>query len=273
MDSTNRLLNVALGLTLLASASFGYSWGVIGHKIVGEIADRHLTAQTKKKIRTIFGKATLADMAVWADEIKSEPGKWKHTFPWHYVSIDDRYTVHNYPKSDAGDVIVAMTAIRKNLADIGKLPKDEQMQNLAFYVHFMGDIHQPLHVGRTMDRGANRILTNFFGEYLNLHVVWDTTLIESKKLSFSEYADYLDRDEVRSEFLETELVDGGPLDWAAESKEARGKVYDFDVEPRQQYINLPTLKWQYRYATLPIIEDRLRIAGYRLAEELNTLLR
>lgn len=268
----NPFLTLALTLTsALAISSAGYGWGIIGHKVVGEIADRHLSPAAQKQVRAIFGKATLADMAVWADEIKSDPENWSYTYPWHWVSIDDKYSVHDYPKSAKGDVIVAMTSIRGYLENLDRLSDDERRNYLAFYVHFMGDIHQPLHVGRTLDQGGNRILTNFFSEYVNLHVIWDTTLIETKKLSYSEYADYLDRPEHR--YLLRNMVKTGPLDWAAESKALRSGVYDFDVEVRQRYLNLPFLKWQYRYANLPTIEERLRIAGYRLAWELNDLFK
>lgn len=269
--TTPRNLTSLLLLSILSLApGQGLAWGIIGHKIVGEIASRHLTPAAQQQVRAIFGKATLADKAVWADEIKSEP-EWKETYPWHWVSIDDKYTVNDYPKSPKGDVIVAMTTIRGYLENLDQLTADEQKNYLAFYVHFMGDIHQPLHVGRTLDQGANRILSMFFGEYLNLHVIWDTTLIETKKLSYTEYADYLDRAKYHDIFDRMER--SGPLQWAAESKALRSQVYDFDVEVRQRYLNLPILKWQYRHANLPTIEDRLRIAGYRLAWELNDIFR
>ena len=70
--------------------------------------------------------------------------------------------------------------------------RESKQEALRFLVHFVGDIHQPLHVGRRADRGGNSIPVTLFGQETNLHSVWDTGLVDSEKLSFSEFAAFID---------------------------------------------------------------------------------
>ena len=128
-------------------------------------------------------------------------------------------------------------------------------------MHLVGDVHQPLHVGRGTDRGGNSIRVEWFGESKNLHSVWDSNLIESQKLSFSEYAGFIDAK------VSVEVEPPGKPDiirWVNESISHRDAVYE---EPA------PGSGGTYRYIfqKKPLLETRLKQAGVRLAQTLNDI--
>ncbi len=114
---------------------------------------------------------------------------------------------------------------------------------LAFYVHFIGDIHQPLHVGKRDDRGGNSIGVSWFKKPSNLHKVWDESLIGSLNLNFTELSTFLNR---MTEEEKKQYSESTHLDWAKESKAIRSKVYDFGFQRKPFYNNVkevPSLGW------------------------------
>lgn len=142
---------------------------------------------------------------------------------------------------------------------------------LAFYVHFIGDIHQPLHVGRRGDFGGNKIEVTWFEEDTNSHKVWDELLIESMELSFTEFATFLNR---LPEDDKDKYRGSNYLDWAKESKDIRPQVYDFGTQRKAYYLNVvesPVLSWDYRSKNLPLIREQLTKGGIRFAEKLNDI--
>src|SRR5712692_3364115 len=78
-------------LALLATTSVAYPWGANGHRMVGRIAENHLSKRAALQIKTLMGRETLAEASTWPDEVRSDPA-WKQAAPWHYVSIDDSET-------------------------------------------------------------------------------------------------------------------------------------------------------------------------------------
>lgn len=204
----------------------------------------------------LIGPETLAEVGTWADEIRSDP-VWKHADPWHYVNVDDGQTYAATPKNPKGDILEALARFEQVLRDpaAGRPAKGEA---LRFLVHFLGDLHQPLHVGRAGDRGGNEIKVLWFGEPSNLHRVWDDGLIESEQLSFTEWVRFLDR--VSPEQIRAWQA-GGYHDWAAESMAVRAQVYDFEGASGEP----PELGYRYAWRNLPLVKQRLLQAGVRLA--------
>jgi hypothetical protein len=127
-------------------------------------------------------------------------------------------------------------------------------------VHFLADLHQPLHVGLEEDRGGNMIKVKWFKTDTNLHTVWDEEIIDFEKLSFTEYSTYLNH---FSKEEKKEWEKGQYVDWAKESQDLRPKVYDM---PENK-----SLSYEYGYKTKPIVEQRLKQGGLRLALVLNHL--
>lgn len=236
------------------------AWGKIGHRIVGEVAERNIDAKTKKAIQELLVNDDLARASTWADEIRSEPKVWGYSFPWHYVSIPDGKSYFDQKRVREGDVIEALFRLEDVIRD-SKLPKEERVKALRFYVHFLGDLHQPLHVGRADDLGGNRIKLGWFKRDANLHSIWDEDLIKFEELSYTEYSTWLNK---YTEDEKKNWVKGTYLDWAKESQDLREKVYDTKTE---------NLSYEYHYAVKKIYEERLKQGGLRLAYMLNKIFK
>ncbi len=287
MKDTAALL-LALGMTVAAGTSTAFGWSQNGHRVTAEIAERNLTPAAKAAVGKILGPETLAEISIWADDIRSD-NSWDFAEPWHYISIDDDEAWEGLAREPegVGDVLRILETLEKFLRDreaktitlsgkMGRLGSElsktvTKRDALAFYVHFVGDVHQPLHVGRREDQGGNKIKVQWFGEDTNLHKVWDEMLIASTDLSFTELATTLNKvpDEARREWTKSSY-----LDWAKESKEVRAKVYGFE-QPRDRYFlnvfPVPALSYEYRHEALPIVRERLAQGGLRLAAKLNAI--
>ena len=245
----------AVAALLLLAPAPALAWGATGHRVVGRVAERHLTDEAAREVAAILGPESLAQAATWADDIRSDP-LWRQAPPWHYISIDDAETLESTARAPEGDVVEAIERFTAVLADRGA-PRERRAEALRFVVHFVGDVHQPLHVGRRADRGGNDVRLTWHGEPANLHSVWDSLMIDSDGLSFSELAEFIDHPTL----LELEAWQAAPLaEWVRESKALRGRVYD---------IGDGRLGYQYSYRYLPLVKQRLLQAGVRLAGLLN----
>jgi hypothetical protein len=247
--------SLALALALPPAAAL--AWGPTGHRVVGRIAERHLSAATARGVAAILGSESLVGAATWPDEIRSDPA-WDRAKPWHFISLDDNETYETAPKSPGGDVVEAIGrfthVLQDPMAEAGK-----KAEALRFLVHFVGDVHQPLHVGRRADVGGNAIEVAWFNESTNLHAVWDEKIIESEKLSFSELAELIDHP-TQTEIKAWQAAD--VLDWVRESMAVRPRVYE---------IGDKKLGYLYAYQNGPLVRRRLLQAGVRLAGVLNSL--
>ncbi|WP_020407509.1 S1/P1 nuclease [Hahella ganghwensis] len=248
------------GMLLLSLPAL--SFGPNGHRIVARIAEDHLSPEAKAAIFKITEGRHLAQSATWPDEIRSDSG-WDFAKPWHFVSIDDDESFDDYEHSDKGDILIALQKFESILAE-KKVNQTEMWRALAFYIHFVGDIHQPLHVGRRDDYGGNKVRVKWFGRKTNLHSVWDSSLIENEQLSFREYASFLDN--VTSSQIR-EWQSSTYRDWATESKSVRKQVYDLGNSSSED----PSLSYEYAYKNKALIDDCLVKDGIRLAGKLNSL--
>lgn len=249
-----------LVLLLLPALSFG--WGKNGHRVIGQIAENHLSPKAAAAIRALLGHESLAEASNWADEIRSDPS-WKRADPWHYVNIPDGQTYAEMEKNPAGDILVALKNCEATLRNPAA-PKQEKIEALRFLVHFIGDLHQPLHAGKRDDLGGNRVTVHWFRsvEATNLHSVWDDLLIEQEKLSFTEWTRFLDHP--TAEQLK-EWQSTGFETWMEESYKLRDRCYDFKQ-------GMP-LSYDYVYKSMPIVKQRLLQGGVRLAGTLNSIFK
>jgi len=253
-------------------AVFALVWGANGHRITAEIAQRYLTEATRTALEALIGDTSLAQVSTWADGIRSNPA-WRYAARWHYITIDD--SLARYPtgqeryeaatEQSQGNVIEAI----KYFEGVLKQPGDRATRAIAlkFLVHFIGDLHQPLHVGRGADRGGNSIRVRWFGESRNLHSVWDGGIIASENLSFSEFVDFIDH--VPEDTLAAWQA-STCIDWMNESFALRDQVYDFGNQSEQaDQEGGPNLGYAYVYDTMPTLMQRLAQGGIRLAGLLN----
>lgn len=249
---------IILIIFLFQTSHLTYGWGQTGHRITGEIAERYLTRKAKKKIRKIIGNQSLAIISTWMDEVRNDPN-YNHTHDWHWVTIPDGLTYEQSEKNPNGDIIESIERLFKVLKE--RKQSDSAIRDaLLMMVHLVGDIHQPLHVGKGDDRGGNDVRVMWFGRTSNLHRVWDSEMIDSYKLSYTEYADAICRKYSHSE---RQWISTDPRLWAQESIGVREIVYDFDRD-------LP-LGFEYHHRMRELYELRLFQAGIRLASVLNQL--
>ncbi len=238
-----------LALTVQSVGAFGPT----GHRVVGRIAENHLTGAAREGTRALLGNKSLALVSTWADEIRSDPA-WAHASSWHWVTIEDGERYDSSRKNPDGDVIVKLEEFIAKLRD----PTTSQRRRataLKWIVHLVGDIHQPLHVGRGADRGGNGIAAEWHGEETNMHRVWDSAMIDSTRLSYTELADFTD---VASDEQVRIWQASTVTDWAEESMVHRSAVY-----------SVPDNAYTYSYRHLPLVRERLLKAGIRLAGILN----
>ena len=252
------MYRMATGVVLLLLVSSPvHAWGPNGHRAVGRIAMHHLSEEAARAVECLIGPEGLDQVSTWPDEIRSDPN-WKKAEPWHFISIDDAETLETTARNPDGDVLEAMERFTAVLRD-PQANRQAKQEALKFLVHFVGDVHQPLHAGRRADRGGNGVEVTWFGEKTNLHAVWDTHLVENEKLSFSELAAFLDhptQEEIRTWQSATFA------DWIRESKAAREQVYK---------IGDGKLGFLYAFQNVPLVKRRLVQAGVRLAGLLNSV--
>ena len=277
-----RIIKIGFSFVALLVSHQVFAWGLIGHRVVAEIAERHLSSRAKAQVKILLGAQSLADISSWADDLRSDPAK-DFLKPMHYVSVPDGSTYEESPKDPQGDVIVAIKKYTAQLKD-KKASRETRAEALKLLVHFVGDIHQPLHVGRAEDRGGNSVQVFFFGQPSNLHSVWDDGVIDSMKLGYTEWVTSLDRAIAKDiKAWQSHSVE----DWARESAGLRPLVYNFSplypaklnestpsfaAEEKDEKSKLPKLSYDYRLRALPIIQVRLMQAGIRLAGVLNSSL-
>ena len=234
-------------------------FGKIGHRAIAQIAERHLSARARAAVKAILGNESLAEVSTYADEIRSDP-KFDYAKSWHYVNIDDGKTYETAPRNPSGDAIESIQRFTKTLQST-TAKAEERVFALKWLVHLVGDIHQPLHVGRADDRGGNKIRCTWFGKNTNVHIVWDSKIIESTKLSYSEFAKVCDKATAEQT---KEWQNSTVLDWANESFKLRTQAYKPPISTTQG-------SYRYSYDNLPIVKRRVNQAGIRLAGLLNEI--
>ena len=163
---------------------------------------------------------------------------------------------------EEGDALSALARFTRTVRD-PNASREEKARALKFIVHIVGDVHQPLHAGNGEDRGGNDVKVRWFGDETNLHSVWDSRLIDSRSLSYTEYARWLGRDIDPRETIAWWTAN--PQVWIAESTAIRDRIYPTPTEANTN------LGYAYQYEHLNTAESRLQQGGIRLAAYLETV--
>jgi hypothetical protein len=238
-----------------------FSWGVIGHRTVGEIAQQHLSKKAKKELRKLIGKETLAWWSNWPDFIKSD-STWNHASPWHYVDLPGHLSkekfIEDLKKLPGKNLYTQIQAMLTDLTN-KSLPAEQRRIALYFLIHLVGDLHQPLHVGREEDAGGNKVVVYWFDKKTNLHSLWDNMLIEFQQYSYTEYARLLDiREPEQVKAWQSASLD----DWFYESHVLADSIYD--ATPNES-----KLGYKYNFQFQKMLNEQLLKGGVRLAALLN----
>jgi hypothetical protein len=239
------------------------AWGLLGHRIVGQIAESYLTPAAKKEIIKILGHESIAMSSNYADFIRSDTF-FNYLSPWHYINIKSGLTyseVLALLKNDtAVDAYTRMNFLAKQLKN-KQLLKDKKILYLKLLIHIVGDIHQPLHAGRPEDLGGNRINVLWFNAPANLHQVWDSKLIDFQQLSYTEYTKAINH----TTKVQRILWQAQPIsEWIWESYQWAEKIYA-DIKPDEK------LSYLYNFKYIQILERQLLKGGVHLAGLLNQI--
>lgn len=248
----------ALLFSFVFSAQTQARWGQIGHYVTGYVAESYLDDDVRAKVADVLGDITLPRACVWMDDVRSDSA-FDYTRTWHWATILDGKTYEETEQEPTGDVISASEEMIASLKS-GTLSPEQERINLKLLIHMIGDMHMPLHVGNGTDRGGNQVRVQWMGDNSNLHRVWDSDIINSLQMSYTELAREVD-------FMDAETVamwqSGTVRDWAGESVLYRDDVYDLPDDMR--------LGYEYRYYKKDIIFLRLAQAGVRIAGVLNEI--
>ena len=314
----NRLLLVLLPFLFAAIPIQVQAWGCEGHEIVALIAMKHLQPQvasqvnailaaspvspTLKRYCRILGLPAMAEVASWADDVRSEQ---PDTAPYHFIDIPLNATRDTYDITQVCHQTCVVDVIGKFAQQL-KTSTDPKARAdaLRFIIHFVGDIHQPLHDETNGDRGGNCVPVEYEEEdprqtnrehedyFPNLHAVWDTDIIQTMlarhDMTLEEFAEFLNQ---RYQPRMPRWNSGQPIDWAWEGHDAAIAAYralpanvprDANVQVNSCADNNHVgvrmadlhimLGERYDNVSSPIVEEQLTKAGVRLAALLNTTL-
>ncbi|MDE2308814.1 MAG: S1/P1 nuclease [Xanthomonadaceae bacterium] len=266
--SVTRRLAALLACLVVAPAQ---AWGPLGHRVVAALAQRQLNPAAEAQVERLLAAdhtRALADVANWPDQLRDDPAQqalWERTRRLHYVDLHGRGCDYRPPR-DCRDGLCVVGGLQHYVAVLGDpaQPLAARREALKFVVHLVADVHQPLHAGYRDDRGGNTFQVRMDGKGSNLHRVWDSGLLATRGLGWQAYAKAL---AARGPVPLPPAIApfGNPYaQWAEESCRitAEPGFYPSGHRIGQAYVD----------AELPVAELRLRQAGRRLAQVLNTAL-
>jgi len=303
---------------VLFCPSHAWAWGCEGHQVIAYIAEHELTPTALSQADTLLnsiaidihrnctvspGTTPMSDAATWADDVRFIRSK---TAPWHFIDVPLDHAGEDPMQWCNNDCV--LSALKNQLAilrDDSAGESTERVEALRFIIHFVGDVHQPLHAATDADRGGNCDPVTFDrkphasrGSYSpELHGIWDTQMV-------AELGDKSQVDDAQSlaQLLDKEITDSErgswnnstPTDWAIEStKFAVSTAYvgltkaNGAMATASDFVNsevnmkcVPVVEARiaamgvnandnYRDAAEAVIEQRLKQAGVRLAKLLN----
>jgi hypothetical protein len=306
-----------LRLFILLAISFlgtvpAWAWGCKGHQTVALIAEKQLTPEARQFVEKLLsenpadpqlkrycGNATrdlMADASTWADDVRPDVKNG----PWHYIDIPrgaSRGSLEPYCGSEG--------CVTKAIADQLAILKDKTAEPrlranaLRYVIHFVGDLHMPLHATTNNDEGGNCVPVRYLrrsprenhNSYTpNLHAIWDTAIVERdmEGAEPAEYAEHLAQ-VFAADFPKWQAAGIHLDDWAWESYGFAEKVVYGELAPKvpvetpatvhsctdannigQRMLSLHLVAGEsYQEAAAPVVEERIAQAGVRLALILN----
>ena len=241
-------------------SAFANDWGKTGHRTTGAVAEQYLNKKARKAIAKLLDGESLALVSTFADEIKSDTLYRKYG-PKHYVNIPFDSTYEEHPKSERGDIIEAIDTCIATLKSKTATKEDKAFQ-LRLLIHFIGDLHQPLHTGLSEDKGGNDFQVQWFRNGTNLHRVWDSQMIDSYGMSYTELASNMP---VLTRKQRKAMGSGTHRDWL---KDSRVLVKDIYANTKKG----EKLSYRYMYQYFYKLRVQLQKGGVRLAALLNEVL-
>ena len=253
-----------LSLILVLLPTAVQAWGGQGHQVVANLAQVQLSAKAKRAVERLLALEpgqTLASISTWADEHRSPA-----TAAWHYVNFPKNSCSYSAER-DCPDGQCVVAAIDRQRDILASTATDEvRLRALKYLVHLVADVHQPLHAGYGEDRGGNSYQLQAFMRGTNLHAFWDSGLIRA-----------LDQD---TEVMTTRLASSNASPARRQELERAGGTFNAAqaAEESCRIVGQPgfypgrLVDQAYVQRFTPIMEQRLQMAGARLAGLINLAL-
>jgi uncharacterized coiled-coil protein SlyX len=227
---------------------------------VARLAAARLTPAAAARVAEILGpNVSLPSIASWADEVRRSRAA---TAPWHYIDIpiDKPHMDLNRDCPGGNCVIVKIEEFEHTIAD-PSVTAEQRQEALKFLVHFIGDMHQPLHCSDNKDKGGNDVKLEFDGRPTNLHSLWDSGMIGKLGTEDALFAE-LNQDLAKHE---KKMAKGDVRDWAEQSHKLGQKIVYGKLS------TAPPIKVDAAYEQIadPIVKQQIERAGARLAKVLN----
>ena len=257
-------LALLVATVLIASARPGLAWGPEGHKTVAILASRYMRPATRSQVRELLGSETIENASLWADSIAHSTRT--ETAPWHYIDIPLRETSMDLNRDcPQGQCLLVKTQELLAVLANSRSGHHQRREALEFLLHFVADLHQPLHCEDNQDKGGNAQQVIFEGHPDNLHWVWDTGLVQEINPDAQSLAVMLDHAITERDRAAWER--GTLQDWVMESHRLAQTVAYAGLRG-----GMPTLDPGYDQRAEAVIGVQLEKASVRLARLLNERL-
>ncbi len=280
------MVRFLLPLLLLVTPAPSLAWWEYGHEVVARIAWLEVRPETRRAMERLLAQsarletptcpaATIEQASVWADCIKTLDDRFSYASSWHYQNVDVCRPFETEAACKDGNCVSAQIERNAKLLADRSLPVRERVMALAFLVHFVGDLHQPLHAGDRGDLGGNRLRVSYgiIEGRTNLHLAWDGYLAERAISTPMGEARGLLAETAEPEKARMRL--GDVNDWAMEAWAAsRDHAYagvlgdPCGPVPAER----PVIREESTRALIPVVRDLVTKGGLRLARMLDEAL-
>lgn len=270
------------------------AWGPIGHATVAALAQSRLSREANAMVTKLLNGQSMASVASWADDVRPQP-EWSWSAPLHYLNTPDQKCSYQYTR-DCVDGNLKGYCVAGAIANFTSQITANDVtadQALKFVIHFVGDIHQPLHCGFDGDEGGNLVNITYFGQQERLHAIWDTNMIDTMLDRF-----YNGKSDGWLKDLQKRVASGGEwsqnaTQWAkcddSTTQNCITPIADESIQAACEYsyqcqsqgsapchsegvLTQPALADAYFNASYPVINQRIAQGGVRLAAFLNRLV-
>lgn len=276
----NRWARLLFGAALALVAPKARAWGDDGHRVVGELAWRHLSPSAQAAVAEALtepGYESLAEAATWPDTYARRLPEYDPMKPFHYVNVDAQAPSYQRERDCAsGCIVTALTQLIALLAaEEPPASPPERRREIYWVAHLMGDIHQPLHIAHPDAKGGTATMLRFFEvpDKRSAHWIWDFGLIERRPASTPAVAS--DQPEYRAiaDELDRELTPAQAR--AFQRVTAPDLIANEGLLLSRKYAFLTShdhVDAEYEETRWPIVRTQLQKAGVRLAAVLERAL-
>ena len=268
------LLRLAALLTFAFASTPALAWWDYGHRTVARIAWIEVSPHTRAEMSRLMAQsrlletpecpaANVADLSVWPDCIKRYRDRFSYAYSWHFADVDICRPFDLRAACRDHDCVTDQIERNLRLIRDHRGPVRERLMALAFLVHFVGDLHPPLHASDHDDRGGNAVRVYLGRQRTNLHHVWDVDVVQTLGYDARDVAASI----TVSPAQRKAWCNGNAADWANESHALARDIYEGTRGHRNLRLSPTTL-----HSVAPITRQQLAKAGTRLACTLNQVL-